>query len=460
MAIRTRITLFGIAVVATVLTCFSSAIFVLISSTLPKSQDKELTQRADTAVSTLATAPVAALAPQPPAAPIDPAASDEIFVVVYDQNLGLLNRTGPVDPPLLPPALTPAGTATRAGTVVWDGVAVRVAVRAWQRPDLGRSGYVAAAQAVQRQQNDRRGIIALLIVSLIVTVLAAALAIWLVVRRALRPLQQLTATADEIGRWPGLERRLPVTGKLDDLGRLAISFNGMLDRLALERRRTVEALAAQQRFAADASHELRTPLTTIRTNSGFLRAHPDAEPADRSAAVADIVSESERMTRLVTDLLTLARADAGQAGAFAAGDLSVLVADVVRQARTNHPTLTVHLTTEPAGAWLDRDAIVQLLWILLDNAARYARSTVWVQVNVAGPLVRLTLADDGPGIPVTALPTVFGRFVKGEAGSGGSGLGLSIAHAVVVAHRGTILAANNARGGAIFTVDLPHLPMA
>jgi signal transduction histidine kinase len=458
MSIRTRITLFGLAVVVAVLTCFSGGIFTLVSSSLPQNQDKELARRAETAVATLATAPPAAFTAQPPATPVNPADSDDIFVVLYDQNLLPLNRSGPVAIPNLPASLLPAGGTTRAATVTWDGVSVRVAVKAWQRSDLGRSGYVVAAQAVHRQQNDRRGFFVLLLISLIVTVLAAALAIWLVVRRALRPLQQLTATADEIGRWPGLERRLPLSGKLDDLGRLAISFNGMLDRLALERRRTAEALAAQQRFAADASHELRTPLTTIRSNAGFLQAHPDAEPADRAAAVSDIASESERMTRLVTDLLMLARADAGQAKAFAPGDLGQVAGDVIRQARTKHPQLTVHLHADPAGAWIDRDAIVQLLWILLDNAARYARQNIWVLVWPSGPVARMSVADDGPGIPPAALPTVFGRFVRAEPNADGTGLGLSIAHAIVVSHRGTIMAANNDRGGAIITVDLPLVP--
>jgi len=482
MSIRARITLFGVAVVAALLTCFASGVFALVSSSLPQSQDKQLNERAAAAVVELTSAPATAFTATSPLVPVDPSRSDDVFIVVYqthdgdqrpDQDLEVLSRTGPVSTPVLPAAARPAGTSSKTATVVWDGVSVRVAVRAWQRPDLSRSGFVVAAQAVHRQQNDRRGLFVLLLVSVIITLIAAAVAIWLVVRRALRPLNELTAMADEVGRWPGLERRLPVTGRLDDLGRLAVSFNGMLDRLAHERRRTADALVAQQRFTADASHELRTPLTTIRSNSGFLRAHPEAANADRAAALADIESESERMSRLVEELLALARADGGGSLVFATHRLDDVVGQVIRQARTSHPSLTFHLVTDPVGGWIDRDAIVQVLWILIDNAARFATSTIWVRLQAAGSVARLSVADDGPGIAPPALHAVFGRFFRipasdngssagGSPSSGssgtGAGLGLAIAHSIVTAHHGTISAANNARGGAIFTIDLPLAP--
>ena len=131
--------------------------------------------------------------------------------------------------------------------------------------------------------------------------------------RALRPLRELSATADEIGRSADLTRRLPAVARRDDVGRLTVSFNAMMGRLEEAYHRLAAALAAQQRFTADASHELRTPLTTIRSNVGFLRAHPDAASADRGAALDDLEADSERMSRLVDDLLTLARADAGPA---------------------------------------------------------------------------------------------------------------------------------------------------
>src|SRR5262249_5852015 len=153
---------------------------------------------------------------------------------------------------------------------------------------------------------------AVFVVADLIAIVAASVGIWFVAGRALRPLRELTAMADEIGSSGDLSRRLPGPRRRDDVGRLATSFNAMMDRVADAYRRMAganramaDALAAQQRFTADASHELRTPLTTVRSNAGFLRANPDAAPADRAGALADIEAEGERMGRLVDDLLTL-----------------------------------------------------------------------------------------------------------------------------------------------------------
>src|SRR5439155_19470928 len=203
--------------------------------------------------------------------------------------------------------LRTAGAAGRARATVTatPGLPLRVSVLPWRRTDLGRSGYVVAAQTTRRLQADRATAFVLVLVYAVLAFGVGAPAIWLVAGRALRPLRDLTALTDEVGRSRDLSRRLPPVATRDDLGRLTTSVNTMMERLQA-------AFAAQQRFTADASHELRTPLTTIRNNAGFLVAHPDAAPTDREAALADIAGETERMSRLVDNLLTLARADAGQ----------------------------------------------------------------------------------------------------------------------------------------------------
>ncbi|MET7396031.1 HAMP domain-containing sensor histidine kinase [Dactylosporangium sp. NPDC005572] len=439
MTIRLRVTLFGLVVVSLVLGAFCTAVFLLLAAGASATQDTALAARAEAAVPGLSD--ISGLSGKPAPAALDLRTASDIVIAVYDSSGRPLYSTGHIDGSI--PRV--ARSADRSTVAVAPGVPVRVAVR----PVNG--GYVAAMQTTQRVRDDRRGLFVLVCVYAVLAFLAAAGATWLVTGRALRPLRQLTTLVGEVGADPS--RRLPPAPAGDEVGRLTTAFNAMMDRLQ-------GSLAAQRRFVADASHELRTPLTTVRNNAGFLLRHPDAAEADRDAALRDIEGESARMSRLVEQLLTLARADAGQLPAMASVDLGALVDDVCRQARTLHPAREIHCALTPAppvrGA---ADALAQLVWILVDNAVKYAPDggNVWVTVTQRGPSTQLNVADDGPGIPPGAERHIFERFHRAdESRSGaGAGLGLAIALSIVRAHDGTILAANNARGGASFVVDLP-----
>jgi len=236
----------------------------------------------------------------------------------------------------------------------------------------------------------------------------------------------------------------------------------MLHQLEDAYRQLAAALEAQRRFVADASHELRTPLTTIQGNSGLLALGPQL-PAEVSAAAArDILGESERMGRLVDQLLTLAQADAGLELELASLDLQSVVEEVCRQAGDAHPENRVIVASEPARVLADDDAVRQLLWILIDNACRHGRSGGQVGVRLwrEGSWVRLEVADDGPGIPADDLERVFDRFQRVDRArtEGGAGLGLAIARWLVTEHGGRVLAFNNVAGGASLLVDLPIPP--
>jgi signal transduction histidine kinase len=278
--------------------------------------------------------------------------------------------------------------------------------------------------------------------------------------RALRPLDAMASTAEDIGRTQDLSRRLPESEPDDEVGRLQRSFNQMLRQLDDAYHRLQSALVAQRRFVADASHELRTPLTTIRGNVGLLLKREDIAPDDRLAALNDIAGESERMSRMVQDLLTLARADAGYHLDKAQIDLLPIIQEVTRQAQTLQPLRRIELLDGvPVPVQGNADAIKQLLWILIDNAFKHTHDSGRIQLRLDNgqQAARLIVLDDGAGIPKEDLERVFERFYQSDASRAdeGTGLGLAIARWIAQEHGGTISASNNPQGGAAFTVVLP-----
>jgi signal transduction histidine kinase len=214
----------------------------------------------------------------------------------------------------------------------------------------------------------------------------------------------------------------------------------------------------QRRFIADASHELRTPLTSIRTNAALLQRH-DLAPGDQADAATDIAAEAERMSRLVEDLLTLARADAGVRLERKPVALDELAREAARQFRRANPERRFEEQVAPAAVEGDRDALLQLLLILLDNAAKHTREQgrVELELGASDGTARLVVADDGTGIPASDLERIFERFYQADPSRyrGGAGLGLSIARWIADEHGGTISAANRPEGGARFEVLLP-----
>jgi len=471
MSIRTRITLMALGIVTLVICCLSGGLYGLISRGIETDRDTLLSARADQLLAGIAAAHESDLAPATVLAQVDPRSSVDVFTMILDQDGTALQFTGAVDGrPLAIPASTLA-TASRFGSAstsigIDGGESVYVLVRPWSRPDLGRSGYIVAAQTSRKAADDRTGIVVLFVIAAVVTFIAAAIAVWVATGRALRPLRQLAALADDIGRSQDLSRRLPQRSTMDAVGRLARSFNAMMDRLAEAYGRLASMLQAQQRFTADASHELRTPLTTIRNNAEFLLQHPDARPDDRQAALTDIAGESRRLSRLVENLLTLARADGGVVVRHEAVDLAAVAEQVCRRAAAPHPERRIDFSAAPARTVAgDPDLLTQLVWILLDNAVRFAGRTelagrVWVAVTQRGQRVLLTVADNGTGLPPGSEQRIFERFYRAdESRSGtGAGLGLAIAAWIVREHDGEIVAANNDSGGATFTVDLPATP--
>jgi signal transduction histidine kinase len=332
-----------------------------------------------------------------------------------------------------------------------------------------RVGFLQIAAPLQEVKESFRQLSTLMVLGGAVGVLAAAFVGAFLARKALEPIDGITQTASEIARGGDLQRRITKPGPPDEVGRLTETFNLMLDRLE-------DMFKAQQRFTADISHELRTPLTTIRGNVDLLQRMGGADQASIDA----IRGETDRMIRLVGDLLLLAQADAGLPIRREPVALNRLAGEVVRQVQVISGNVKVSLSSEaqePLCVDGDPDRLRQLLLNLIDNAIKYTPGGGEVKVRVAreNGAVRLDISDTGPGIPPEHLqpgpngvPLIFERFYRVEksrtrsASSGGNsrsgsgtGLGLSIAYWIVQAHSGQIEIHSEIGSGTTLTVWLP-----
>jgi signal transduction histidine kinase len=288
----------------------------------------------------------------------------------------------------------------------------------------------------------------------------ALLAGLMVARRAMAPVVELTASAREIERTRDPGRHMPVPEADDEVAELAHTLEDMLQALDTARAETEATLMRQREFVADASHELRTPLTSVLANLELLAEQVEGE--DAQAAVASALRSSQRMRRLVADLLLLARADAGRSAPHRPVDLTQVLVEVAAELEPlaergeHHLTIAAH---EPFVVEGVRDELHRLALNLIENALRHTPPGTHVHATLTslGDDVVLTVEDDGPGIPEELRPRLFERFVRGRGdGGGGSGLGLAIVRAVATSHGGTVTIERGDLGGARFVVRLPQ----
>lgn len=293
---------------------------------------------------------------------------------------------------------------------------------------------------------------------------------WWVVRRSLRPLREVEATAEAIAAGD-LHRRVPERDPRTEVGRLSGALNGMLAQIqravadsAASERTARESEDRMRRFVADASHELRTPLTTIR---GFAELYRQGATTDIELIMTRIGGEAARMGMLVEDLVMLARLDAERPVASAPVDLLQIAADAVHDAAASAPDRTVNLEVLPDSGVpevLGDDArLRQVLGNLVSNALRHTppSAVVTVAVGTVEESAVLQVRDTGPGLSDEDAARVFERFYRADRSrtreSGGSGLGLSIVAALVAAHEGRVTVDSVLGRGATFTVELPLL---
>ncbi len=282
--------------------------------------------------------------------------------------------------------------------------------------------------------------------------LVAGIAGWLVAKSSLRPVRRLTAAAEQVARTEQLSP-IEVTGD-DELARLTIAFNSMLQALDASQQR-------QRRLVADAGHELRTPLTSLRTNIDLLTQSEGGSaltPPARRELLADALAQVEELSTLVGDLVELAR-DEPLTRAPEPTDLSQLIEGCVERVRRRAPGITFDVDSEP---WLvvgEPQLLERAITNLLDNAAKWSPPLGEVTVRLRGGL--LVVSDAGQGINDEDLPHVFERFYRSSEARTlpGSGLGLAIVQQTAQRHGGSVSAGRSAGGGAAFTLRLPGEPL-
>ncbi len=284
---------------------------------------------------------------------------------------------------------------------------------------------------------------------------------WLLVRRGMRPLERMGATARSIAA-SGLGRRVSPSNERTEVGRLGLALNAMLGQIE---RAFAERDVVEQRlrhFVSDASHELRTPLTSMRGYAELLQRNPDMSREDVLLAVRRIEEETRRMGLLVDDLLLLARLDQGRPLDRAAVDLTLMINDAVSDARAADPQRSVIARIEtPVTVTGDDLRLRQAVANLVRNALVHtpAGGPVEVSLLAQNGHAEIDVIDHGPGVPAAQRERIFERFHRADPlrsrDQGGSGLGLSIATAVVTAHHGKISVTDTPGGGATFRIELP-----
>jgi two-component system, OmpR family, sensor kinase len=303
-----------------------------------------------------------------------------------------------------------------------------------------------------------------LLVAVPLALLLASIGGYFLARKSLAPVVRMSQTAARIGA-ANLHERLPVVNEQDELGGLALVINELLSRLHA-------SFEQQRRFMADASHELRTPVAIMRSETEVALSQQERSNEDLRESLAIVKDETRRLTHIVEDLFTLARADAGQynltSKEFYLDELAAEVAHSVRALIAEHE-LTLQLdATQEMPFHGDENLIRRLLLNLLDNAVKHTPrgGAVTISCKREGARYVITVSDTGVGIPAEAQPHIFDRFYRADSArsrgeddsaglTSGAGLGLSIARWVAEAHDGTLELLCSSKAGSVFQLILP-----
>lgn len=453
MNLRTRLALINIFVVGGILLLFGTLIYVAVNNALIDQIDDRLefyyravirVLRYDQGELVVGSLPTADL-------------SREVYVQVWGQDAKLRYSSSNIPPgfniPLDPRGLDSAVPAFRYVSL---GEGVRLRVLSIPLQASGRLiGVMELASSLTLVDAIQEFFVRLLLPAALLSMLIAGLAGWISARYALRPLDTVTQTALQITRADDLSRRIPHEGPPgDEVGQLIHAFNQTLSRLE-------NLFETQRRFVADVGHELRTPLTVIKGNVDLMRRMDCAD----EESLDSIENETDRLNRLVGDLLLLAQAESGKLPLVSRlVELDTLVLEAMHQMQVLARN-KLELRLEEIDQVLvcgDQDRLKQVLVNLIGNAIKYTPpgGSVMIRLSKEDQMARLEVQDTGPGIPPEDLPHIFERFYRGEKSrtrpkeGKGFGLGLSIAYWIVRNHGGEIEVDSHA-GGTTFKVYIP-----
>ena len=464
MSIRLRLTLWYTLVLSALLGVIGFAVFNVFAATLQANADRALEETTDQVFRV--TRAFAVLDEIRISVPVeaDVFRTSGLYLQVIDLEGRVVRQSaflGGYDQPLDPEAFRSpeAATSRLRHDVYIDRAHLRVLTA--PIPPTQPVGYLQVGLSLDANDEALAQLTRILLLGGAAGVVLAGVGGAFLARQALRSIDTITQTAIAITDAGDLSRRIPTPVARDEVGRLASTFNRMLERLET-------LFRSQQRFTADVSHELRTPLTTIRGNVDLMRRTRAADDASLDA----IQSEADRMTRLVGDLLLLAQADAGLPIRREPVSLDTLMLEVYRQISVIAKGVDVTIGDEDAVSVMgDPDRLKQLLINLADNAIRYtpAGGRVTLSLKRLDGWAQLGVSDTGPGIPPEHLPHIFDRFHRVDkarsrrdsradgALGGGAGLGLSIAQWIAQSHGGRIEVHSEVGKGTTFTVSLPEL---
>lgn len=465
-SVRTRLTLWHASVLALVLLAFSAGVYALLA--------RNLERRTDASVEAALVAMKHLLAYERAEGDTEIEAARNTVLELRYPNTALAVYSS--DGRLL--AETTFGTTQARMPVPQDKIGdkplfvtldrTRVATQRVTPAENTQPNIIVVAYSLADSNAEMQALQRVFLLAVPLAVVLAALTGWFLARKSLAPVVAMAGRAEKIGA-ANLSERLPVANPRDELGRMAVTFNSLLTRLD-------HAFARQRQFMADASHELRTPLHVIRTAVDVTMEHSDethAATLDRAECqqALSIVSEQvRRLTRIVDDMFTLARADAGQRP-IEISDFyfDELVTATSRAAAVLAARKGVTVQTAPAEETLfrgDEGLLRQMLLSLLDNAIKYTPSggTIRVEMSRHNSNCEITVADTGPGIAPDAQSHVFERFyradksrARSDSGNGaGAGLGLAIARWIAEAHNGSLNLRKSDPSGSVFVISLPH----
>jgi heavy metal sensor kinase len=467
-SVRTRLTLWHVAILALLLIAVSASLYTLLRQNFYRT--------ADGILESVASATVSILGKELSESGLDElAARDAVKTLNFpNYTLAIFDAQGD----LL--AEKPVGAGDRIAlfreTALPDGVVElytvslkggpeelqRVAALRKKLDPVGRTYTVVASRSLTPllgELNTDRWILSL---SVLTGLLLAGLGGWFLSKKSLEPVLEMSQYAHRIGA-ENLDQRLPIINPRDELGRLAVTFNDLLSRLS-------SAFALQRQFMAEASHQLRTPLSVIRLTGSVTLEKEERTQEEYRAALMTIDEQSRRLSKIVEDMFLLARSDARhltiQARPFYLDELLVETARAANVlGKSKNVTVDVRHPQECPCVG-DEELLRQMILNLLDNAIRHSKNEGHVELKLehVNGQYTISVTDEGDGIPVGAKSHIFERFFRAEASCGragnfgsGTGLGLPIARSIAEAHRGSLSLAHSDSSGTTFVAILPSM---